>query len=483
MSSILVIVGTTAVVGTALAALLGWLGQPKGRGGAILLGTGTALASGICQGGLVIGHTLAGNTGGWVGLVVGMLVAGIVVPWHLGKLVRGRSGRFMAGMWFGHCLLWVIGYLAGGWLGLLTITLPAVVIFWIGLYRISVYILPPDHKVQRSGAFRCLMTFHMGTNYPYYFVKDGEVEKRVEGNPYLLFFAGPGIVYTDSAHATYVTDGITVKGVFEPGLSFPGLYDQEPRALDLRPQLRAFYVEALTKDGIPVEVLVFIPFRVHTAGQKADFGKSFPFRRLAVFEIIAGELVERSRTQRDGEKHRWNEGLVPLVVTPIVQDVVSQYGVDELCAPLEPNRDPRREITDEIESRAKKELLKRGIEVIGGGIGNLLPQDRSVLEGRVDCWQSQWERTVISLKSESEAAQARLIEMARAEACRDIVLRLSQIIERSGEVSHAALALRFIDCLGEICETEVRLPVPGDVKTTLRRLQSGLEEQTPATRE
>jgi regulator of protease activity HflC (stomatin/prohibitin superfamily) len=468
----------TAISTIVLAATLGFLGQRWM--GAALLGIGAALASALCIAGVVIGYELGQSTGAWAGLVAGMALGGALGSWLVGKFIRGRSRRFIAYSWFGYCGLCVFGYLAGGWLGLLTITVPCLLVFWIGLFRISRYTLPLRDKSQRRKAFRSLLSHAMGTNYPYYFIKDGQVEERVKGNPYGQFFAGPGLVYTDCDHAAYITDGIRVKGVYDPGLSFTGMFDLEPKALDLRAQLRAFNVEALTKDGIPIRVLVFMPFRVHAGKQEVEMGKSFPFLRKAVFEIVTGEFVERRRQKEaGGDRHEWDGTLVPTLVTPIVQDVICTYTVDELCAPLDPGSDPRIDIADEIKKRARSVLLPRGIELIGGGISNLEPLDDTVVERRLDNWKTEWERKILLLMSEGKAERTRQIERARAEAEAEIVLRFGQIMEEStlhGNASQIALALRFVDCLGEIIsESGTQWPLPNNMQETLRCLRGEIE--------
>ncbi len=469
----------TAIAFVGMATLLGYLGAKWM--GAIMLGGAAALASILCIAGTFLGYQLRGNPGAWIGLLAGIVLAGILLARILGNIIRGRSGRFVAGLWFGFCALCIFGYLAGGWVGLLTITLPSVAIFWVGLFRISAYILPLRDRSQQREAFRSLLTFTLGTNYPYYFAKDGKPDKRVDGNPYLQFFAGPGIVYTDCDHAAYVTDGVNVKGVFEPGLTFTHLFDLPPKVVDLRPQLRAFPVEALTKDGIPIKVVIFIPFRIDSGGQLVELGRPFPFRKRAVYLAVAGELIERKPNKEEsGKRHEWDGQLVPVIATRIVQDIISRYTVDELCAPLDPERDPRVEIATELRKRVKEALLPLGIEAIGGGISNLIPQDSAVMQRRLDSWRTEWQRRILRLMSEGEAERKRQIELARAEAETEIVVRLGRIVEesmRTGGVSQAALALRFVDCLGEIVsESEGQWPLPDGVEETLKRLRGGIEE-------
>jgi regulator of protease activity HflC (stomatin/prohibitin superfamily) len=463
----------TGIVTTGLAMVLGYLGQRWM--GAVMLGVGAAFASGLCAAGILVGRGLGDVAGAWIGLLVAIVLAGLLGGRVLGKLIRGQSGRFIAGLWFGYCGLCIVGYLAAGWMGLLTITFPSVAIFWIGLYRISAYILPLQDKSQRPQAFRSLLTFTMGTNYPYYVARDGKLSEHVSGNAFNQFFAGPGIVIAGCDQAGYRTDGIRVLGIAEPGVTFTQMFEQPPKVVDLRPQLCAFDIDALTKDGIPVKVLTFVPFRIYRGAKEAELGNPFPFRRRAIFDAVARQPVERGPREEDEREHPWNTDLIPMVATRTVQDIISRYNVDELCAADDPDRDPRIEILEQMKADLKKDMIPYGIEVLGGGIANLVPKDRAVLERRINNWRTEWVRQILVEISEGNAERKRQIEKARAEAEAEVVLRLGQIVEQclaDGPATQTAITLRFIDCLGEIVsETESQWPPPPDLVETLEQLR------------
>jgi hypothetical protein len=389
------------------------------------------------------------------------------------------------------------------------LTLPAIVLFWLGLFRISAYILPLRNKSQRRQAFRCLLTFSMGTNYPYYFVApNNNLEKRVDGNPFRQFFAGPGILHLDCEHAAYISDGVFKNREFEPGLNFTNTYDLEPRIIDLRPQLRAFPVEALTKDGIPIQVVTFIPFRINGDGNTVKLGQSFPFRPGAIRDVLRSELTERKPDKEDresGQKYSWDggpkDGLVPLMGTRIMQDIISRYTIDELCAqpglegklqvqlpgpaswppaPVSaPNDDPRVKIADELRNQMRAALLPLGLDLVGGGISNLNPQDEAIVERRLDSWRTQWEREILWLMSQGHARATEYIQTAHAEAEANVVTRLNRVITENmhpGGISGAALALRFIDALGEIVSESDQWPLPAGIEETWKRLRGEIEQ-------
>jgi regulator of protease activity HflC (stomatin/prohibitin superfamily) len=431
-----------------------------------------------------------GADGAWIGLLVGIVPAGLLLGRAFSMITRQRqSGRFASGLWIGFWSLSMFSYWAGGWLGLLTIALPVIALFWVELYRISGLLLPLHDKgdrEERTKAFRSLLTFTLGTNYPYYFVdENGQLVKRVDGNSNGQAFAGPGFVYTGCHHAVYVHDALFVKGVSGPGLTFTGMYDVEPRLIDLRPQLRTFPVEALTKDGIPIKVVTFIPYRIDSGNQAIEPGQSFPFREAAVYEVLASELVERKANKNDGtngQTHKWDggpeDGLVPLLVTPIVQDIIGQYTVDELCAPLDPERDPRGEITAEIIQRVKEDLRPRGLEVIGGGIGNLEPQEQEVTDRRLDNWRTKWAGRISTRLSESQAQRMKHLEMARVSAEVKMVKLFEKIISAAPHDNlRQAIAFGLIDAMGHIVDNgHEQYPLPNkEIEETLKRLRGESE--------
>jgi hypothetical protein len=435
-----------------------------------------------------LGLRYGGGIGGWLGLTAGILLTA-ALAWRVAdRMLRGQSGRFTAGMWLAYCALCVFGYLAGGWLGLLTITLPSLILFWIGLYRLSAYTLPlEDRRKQRGQAFRSLLTYTMGTNYPYYVLRHGKLEERVPGNAFLHFFAGPGIVIAHCDQAGYRSTGVNVLGIAEPGVTFTGKFELPPKVVDLRPQLCAFYVDALTKDGIPIRVLAFAPFSIQRGKQEPELGKPFPFRRRAIYEAVAREPVERGKTEEDTHEHQWNVDLVPMKGRRIVQDIISQYRVDELCAADDLARDPRIEIISQYEAELVKAMLPYGIEIMGGGLSNLEPTDDTILERRIENWRTEWVREMLVDLAKGDAERVRQIENARAEAEEHVVLKLAGVVEEcmaDEDSTEAALALRFIDCLGEmVSETENQWPPPKALESTLDQLRGKLTVESQSANE
>jgi hypothetical protein len=114
-----------------------------------------------------------------------------------------------------------------------------------------------------------------------------------------------------------------------------------------------------------------------------------------------------------------------------------------------------------------------------GWLSSFIPLDSAVMERRLDNWKTEWERKILMRMSKDKAKRRQQIESARAEAEAKIVLSFAKIAEEitpDNEASKTALALRFIDCLGEmISESDTQWPLPDDVEHTLKRLRGEIE--------
>jgi hypothetical protein len=368
--------------------------------------------------------------------------------------------------------------LAGGWLGLPTLALPSFFIFWLVLYRVSQYILPLEPANGRTDAFRSLITFMMGTNYPYFLVRNGTAETRVNGSAFSELLAGPGIILADCDQAAFIATSTAVADIHGPGLHFTGPWEWNLGALDLRSQYHELEVRALTQDAIPVRVRVALAARMRAGGRPAPF----PFLHRAVHQMLSEELIgDWGREGDSGQRQGWG-GLIRRVLVPIVQDVLGEYRIDHLCASpgavAGPTANACAEIARRIRIRLMRELWAHWIELIDCRIGNVVPSDSKVVARRLDNWRTEYEQQILALMQEGQASRSRLIAAARTEAELEIVLRLIQVVGRSNlsdEAAQIALALRFIDCLGEMVgESEPQGPLPASLQETLSQLRGAI---------
>jgi len=429
--------------------------------------------------------TRAAKAEGWatVGLVMSVIFAtglSVLLGRDMGTSEPGkrRGAIFFPGLWVGFCLASWIGHTSGGWVGLLVITLPAMVIFWLAAYHFARFTLPLDENQPVSRAFRCLVTFSAGTNYPYYVLEDREKVERVPGNQFKRSFSGPGIFLTGPDHVVAVSDGLKFKDVRGPGVVFTYWLESIQEPMDLRPQQRAYTVEATTRDGIRVRFTTFGPFQLDAGEQQPEPGKPFPFRASSVFKAFHAQPMDIKRDRREGEvveerkRRRWDE-LYEMIGTHVMQDIIAQYEFNELCEPFDPEKDPRVEIARKYRKRIRRELSRHGIKIPGGSVSNLLPADRDVVfKQRIRNWQVRWRRKMLERLGVAEAEAERLVGQTRAQVQADMIQNISEAIAEvttdDEEVIINTVALRFIESLNQmVAQPRLRDHLPPDVVGTV----------------
>jgi len=448
----------------------------------------------------------------------------------------------------------LVGWQAG-WLGLAFITLPALLVTGLGLFFVAGFILPspfldsdlyrgerpaPDPKAvptfdqevrdffallrhsrnrelrkrwfeHRRSALRCLVTYTLGTNYPYYVVVDEKIRERTEevrswleeeerrvqrvgGDPFGGFLAGPGIVLTDCDHAVALSTGLRFKGAKGPGVVFTGMSARPEHVVDLRVQLRAFPVRAWTKDGIEVKVTTFIPFQIGTGKEVPALGKGFPYRSSDVFKAVCAQLVEHvgpSQTADSLEEHAWYD-LPQLAGERIVREAISRYEFDDLYEPFElrqdAGQDSRSQIARELREGLDRVLPDWGIQRIGGGIGNLEPVAKErVIDQRIEAWRADWTRKIMRKRAEGQFRRIRLVEQARAQAQIDIILSIGKRIESlrssGAPVPMDAVVLYFVEVLEQLADRPaLRKLLPRDTGNIIQ-LARGTVGRGPADEE
>lgn len=467
------------------AMLLGFFLQ-RGCGVALLL-MAAAIASGLAIAGVLLVN--------WPGLLVAVLLVGGLAAIIGHRLGAARGARFLSLMWLGFCVSCAVGYWVGGRWGLLAITLPANLLFWVTLYVLSRFILPVQDRTERRQAFRALLTYSLGTNFPYHVMKDRRLEQRVAGNPVKAFFGGPGIVITGCDHLAVLTNGRNILVPQEPGLMFTERFQVVQQVVDLRPQLRTFPVEACTEDGIPICVQTFIPFRIQWNGQEPALGKSFPIEDDAIFQAVTGEMVE----EQQDLKHNWDD-LVEIHATQILRDILSRFKFDDLCMalgphtsgpeaitvryasddrPVPPNpvHDPRQRIQDEMLSRLTRDVAHFGIEILDGCIDNLLPLNEALMTKRIENWRTKWRNRISLVQAKGEAIRANLEENARVEVEQKLLIRVSEMLGESiaqgQDMSDELMAATLVASLERMAENpRIRELLPPDTETKIAHLRS-----------
>lgn len=444
-----------------------------------------------------------------VGLGLALLITNFVLFFLMVMGLQSRKGIAMIGLLL-PTILWLAWIFA-----IVPLTLPlkltllvAEILLFGGVFLTVLFLLggfllpfpPPDRSLSRSErlrrrwkesqrVFKILLDVLMGQNYPFWVVTDepreeDKIEERGKGDALAMFAIGNGIIISDCDHAVAVSDGIRFKGAQGPGLSFTGFADRPMRTLDLRPQLRAFTVQGLTRDGIQVKVLAFTPFQIDRGEQQPRLGEPFPYRKSAAFRAVHAQMMAVAGGP-DHPLHAWDE-LPQLYGTRILQDILAQYNFDDLYRYDPGEEPPRVRIAREFRDRLRAELEPLGIQLIGGGISNLLPVREEVLQERVRNWRAEWVRRILIQQAEGQRERLWRIEQARAEAQAHLILALGEQLAELDRPDTPVTPQKIVDQFLKILEEMTQQPLmrrylPRETPEDLRRLgtEAGGKEAAP----
>ncbi len=224
----------------------------------------------------------------------------------------GRRGFFS---YLGHLTVFFIGWIVGKWSGILFLSLPFLLVYYIALYQYAQVIVPvsnPDSvglhykdlpglrkaraesRANKSASlaasikksfglfltfidatelvggerwqrFMILVWYTWGLQYPLLVVTDSfgrEHEVRISGNPFRSL-GRPGLVRAQSHQAVGITTGIRFSRVDGPGTVFiTRRFERLFEIVDLRTQLRTNEIEAISKDGNPFKAVLFASFAI-----------------------------------------------------------------------------------------------------------------------------------------------------------------------------------------------------------------------------
>jgi len=424
-----------------------------------------------------------------------LIATGIAAAFYShSALWRRRSPLAITVTWYGFCLLFWTGHLLLGPTGVLTIASFAAVLFVAVLFIFAEwYTLPLEGDEQRLETIKSILTFALGTNFPYDVVEDREIARRVPGNSAGQFFSGPGIVLTGTDHTVAIWDGLGFINIPEPGLTFTQRFQAIRDTFDLRPQLRSFTVEARTKDGIAMRVVTFTPHRVDAKENQPQLGKPYPFFRRSILKILNARMVEHRREGAGKneiefcDRQAWDQ-LVPTMARRILTNIIAEYSFDELCAPFRPGEDPRTEIKTRLLTELRAAVKPWGLQLIGGGISNLYPVDREILKTRIENWRVSWTPKILKPLAEGEAAAMKEMERARILARSELIERIAAHPQlQSGDpekISRRAIAFHLTGIMEELLGNQLsRRSLPHEVSTTLEQLRETLNNtSTPERR-
>jgi hypothetical protein len=288
-------------------------------------------------------------------------------------------------------------------------------------------VVPLSPEVENPNLCALSMLLSYFTSFPKktWIIEDGQVKQRIAGNSFAG--AGPGWLLTEPENLVILKNGFKVTRIVGPGavLTKPG--EAPYKVVDLRDQIRATQVNAITRDGIEVQVPIGSLFRIKRGHREVALGEPWPYHNNRdVFEVVFAEEVDPSGLSPLATRNAmpW-EDLPLLIAAHKLEQVIAFYSLDQLYSgitdeaasrlpgtsqaalltthrraeealglpPADDLRDPltRTTIGNLVRRAVRQTLEPQGFDIHGGGVGNkITPLNPHVTQQRVEAWKSRF---------------------------------------------------------------------------------------------
>ena len=380
----------------------------------------------------------------------------------------------------GHFTVIFFGWLVKRWLGILFISLPMILTYYIVLYYLAMVTLPvnnPEDRAEKRKRFLVLASFTWGAQFPLFVVGDHawkKTETRIPGNftrnrPIKI----PGLIWTKSHQVVGITSGIQFKRVDGPGVVFMEKMERPFQVIDLRTQVRTSEIDVVSKDGINFKARVFCAFRIDPepwdnetyeklrpmngllrgANKPNHIEGSFPFSSLRV----QAALGTTSTQATEDVVIYWDKWALN-VVEDAARKVISQKRLDELWRPEDDKKEANAldKIADEIKDSAYLPLRAAGILLFVARIVNFhFPTAKGqidhISQQQISTWGSEWKRKRTKILDEAQAESDRAQQEARAYAESILLNSIAEGLQKTHDIHprlpRYVIAVRFLSAL------------------------------------
>lgn len=340
------------------------------------------------------------------------------------------------------------------------------------------------------GAYRLFLTHLLGSKVGLTLVREGKAvndtppapirpragsqAKPLEENDETL----AGVIVTDSTSVIVLRTATGISRVVGAGteqgqspsgviFTYPG--EEIDTIVDLRPQLRFMTtpIPAQTRDGITIGVraIAFFTLRGTKSRRMRELMKAsmrwtppFTWRRASVLQAISNRRIVRHGDK--DERTEWSEQVLAIAI-PQLRQLVAQYTIDELTAPLTSDRHPRFVIRDELVKTVRDQLATNddfhhdaGLDIRFMAVPVMFPPD-PIIRQRIESWKSEWRKKATEVMGEAEAEAIRTREQARAQVQGEMTARINDALQEakaSGTNNSDLITLRFLEAMEKMAK-------------------------------
>ncbi len=357
--------------------------------------------------------------------------------------------------------------------------------FFQGLFRLLLIFIDTTQLVggERWQRFLILVLYTWGAQYPLIAVTDSfgrAHEIRINGNIFRSL-GRPGLIRAEAHHAIGITTGVRFSRVDGPGTVFINRrFERLFEVVDLRTQLRANEIEAISKDGNPFKAILSAAFAIDRQEWSiADFhrlrvvapllkeGKplshntgSFPFSPARVRAALSMTGVAVGTADQETASLHWDNRVMSQL-EEAARFVLAQRNLDELWRPRDDKKGASalNEISAEIVGLTKSILQEKGVNLFSARIVNFVfPENHPIIEQQIKTWSSLWQQRAAQTIARGDAEAGRLQQEAKAYARSILLTSLAEGLQKTNvsrpDLARNIIALRFIGALEELIQQQ-----------------------------
>jgi hypothetical protein len=352
------------------------------------------------------------------------------------------------------------------------LTPPVLTILAIFFWAPELFPFPPDMEGYRKKALAYFTGFFTTYPKPSIVIVKGDPKTRIKGNPF--HGSGPGLVITEAHNAAAIKDSAKFRGVFGPGTVVTDANAQVHSVVDLLQQLRAERVEALTRDGIKVNLPISSIFRINPGERVPALGHKWPYRSSEAYKaVFAAEVNPAGKTPLDAHQPLPWEDLPLTVAKHYVKQEVARYNLDDLYAMGE--QLPRGAIGGEVKRRVKEEIEPKGIHIDGGGVGNkIIPVDEDVVKQRIEAWKARWISDMMKKNGKIMAQRQKQFGRVRGQMLMELTQGLFEESKKFNDLNpkeaRTLVTVRLLETLDHVARSpDVKALLPESVTMTIEQ--------------
>ena len=409
-----------------------------------------------------------------------------------------------------------ISYAKFGLFCLSSITPTTVSIWLLIIWAPAVVPMNDDVDAPLRVALSLVLGFFSSVPKTTWFVEDGKVHRRIDGNSGRGI--GPGLLVTEPENVVVLKMGSRITRVAGPGAVLTQRGEIPFRVVDLRDQTRSATVSAITRDGIEVRVPISAAFRIQRGSRQISLGVPWPYRaqRDVLQALFAEEVDPSGRSPVDAHTaHPWEDLPIKLSAHKLEQ-AVSFYSLDQLYGGITDAkaarvpRDPqyellkthrfvetslglskdrqlgdrlcRQTIGKTVRRSVQQALAPRGLEIAGGGVsGSIEPVSRAITEQRVEAWKSRFMAKVMdwqeSIERKRVAALGKMRQDADSKMTSGLIAEMSKRLKDvDGAAKRELVAYHVLDRLiGMARSSEVQRMLPESALPALEKVFKNIE--------